>query len=65
MNNFMLKNGVLRKRNGYQQVDYFPDGVNGVWQIEIDDADYTIVHSKDKIYRSELDETTGDVRIPI
>ena len=59
MNNFMLKNGVLRKRNGYQQVDYFPDGVNGVWQIEIDDADYTIVHSKDKIYRSELDETTG------
>lgn len=53
MRNLLYKDGMLHKRNGYEQVLQLPSKINGMWQIK--DVEYdnfiTIVHSGNKLYK--------------
>lgn len=53
MRNLLYKDGMLHKRNGYEQVLQLPSKINGMWQIKDveNDSFITIVHSGNKLYK--------------
>lgn len=65
MLNFISRNGINEKRNGWTQVQKYPERIDGIFEFWLEDTQYIFVFSGGKVYANGVDITTSATVNPL